>query len=143
MEKETMHQEPVTPKRLYRSRQDRMLGGVAGGLGQYFNVDPVLIRLAFVLFTLAGAGVLAYVILWIVVPERPAGEPEPVVTGTLNTERGRQVAGYVLLALGIMVLAANLGWFDSWYWKGLWPLALVIVGIFLLWERGGLPTHRH
>lgn len=59
-------------KRLYRSRTNRMLGGVCGGLGAYFNIDPTLIRLAFVLlFFGVGAGPLLYIILWIVVPEEP------------------------------------------------------------------------
>jgi phage shock protein PspC (stress-responsive transcriptional regulator) len=57
-------------KRLYRSRSDRMLGGVCGGLGAYFNVDPSLVRLAFVLLLVfGGSGFLLYLILWIVLPE--------------------------------------------------------------------------
>ena len=61
---------PVREVRLHRSRRDRILFGVCGGLGDYFAVDPTLIRLAFVLVTLAGgAGVLAYIILAIVMPD--------------------------------------------------------------------------
>lgn len=62
-------------KRLYRSRGERMIAGVAGGLAEYFNVDPSLVRLAFVALTLfgGGTGLLAYLILAIVVPL----EPEP------------------------------------------------------------------
>jgi phage shock protein C len=57
------------PSRLYRSRSQKMLAGVCGGLGEYFDVDPVLIRLLFVVTTfISGAGILAYIILWIVVP---------------------------------------------------------------------------
>jgi len=57
-------------KRLTRSKTDRRLGGVCGGLGQYFGVDPTLIRLVFALsFVFAGTGLLVYLILWIVVPE--------------------------------------------------------------------------
>ena len=59
-------------KRVYRSRLDRMVGGVCGGLGEYFEVDPTLIRLLFVLGTLAGGpGVIAYLILLVVVPLEP------------------------------------------------------------------------
>jgi len=59
-------------KRVYRSRQDRMVGGVCGGLGDYFEVDPTLIRLLFVIGTFAGGpGVLAYLILLVVVPLEP------------------------------------------------------------------------
>ncbi len=56
-------------KRLTRSRTDRRIGGVCGGLGKYFEVDPTLIRLAFALtFVFAGTGLLLYLILWIVLP---------------------------------------------------------------------------
>jgi phage shock protein PspC (stress-responsive transcriptional regulator) len=59
-------------KRLYRSRTQRMIGGVCGGLANYLNADPTLIRLLMVLFALAGGpGLIAYLILWIVVPLEP------------------------------------------------------------------------
>lgn len=59
-------------KRLYRSREERMLAGVCGGLGSYFAVDPTLVRALFVLFGLvAGGGILAYLILWILIPLEP------------------------------------------------------------------------
>ena len=62
----------MEPKRLYRSLTDRKIAGVAGGLAEYFDTDPLLIRLAFVVLALAvGGGVLAYFILWIVTPEKP------------------------------------------------------------------------
>jgi phage shock protein C len=61
-------------KRLQRSRTERIIGGVCGGLGEYFNVDPTLVRVLWVIVTLmGGAGILAYLILWIVVPQEPVG----------------------------------------------------------------------
>ena len=60
------------PKRLYRSRTDRRLWGVCGGIGEYFNIDPVIVRLLWILFTLAGGGgIIAYIIACIIVPEEP------------------------------------------------------------------------
>ena len=59
-------------KKLYRSRVQRVLGGVCGGLGDYLGVDPTLIRLAWALFGLMGAGILFYVLAWIIIPEEPA-----------------------------------------------------------------------
>lgn len=57
-------------KRLLRSKTNRVLGGVCGGLGNYFNVDPVVVRVAWVIFSLAaGSGVLAYLIAWVIIPE--------------------------------------------------------------------------
>jgi phage shock protein C len=59
----------MEPKRLYRSEKDKMIGGVCGGLAQYFNIDPTVVRLIFVLFLLLGGpGLLVYIIMWIVVP---------------------------------------------------------------------------
>ena len=57
------------PRRIYRDPDDRMLGGVCGGLGAYLGIDPVIIRILFVLFLIFGIGLLVYLILWIVVPE--------------------------------------------------------------------------
>jgi len=59
--------------RLYRSRTNRILFGVCGGLGEYLNVDPTLIRLLWIIFCLLyGVGILAYLIAAIVIPKRPA-----------------------------------------------------------------------
>ena len=74
----------VEVKRLARSKDERMIGGVCGGLGDYFGIDPTLIRLLFVFGTLMGfQGLLAYLILLIVVPEMPpsVGVVEQGVTG--------------------------------------------------------------
>jgi phage shock protein PspC (stress-responsive transcriptional regulator) len=61
-------------KRLYRSRTDKKIAGVCGGMAKYFGIDPVIPRLIWVIALLAwGAGLLAYVICWIVIPMEPAG----------------------------------------------------------------------
>jgi phage shock protein PspC (stress-responsive transcriptional regulator) len=60
------------PKRMYRSRTDRVIAGVCAGLGKYFNVDPVLIRVIWLVLVLAfGTGILAYLIAWLVMPPEP------------------------------------------------------------------------
>lgn len=59
-------------KRLYRSRDEKIIGGVAGGLAEYLDIDVTLIRVLWVLVTLlGGSGLLAYVIMWIIVPMEP------------------------------------------------------------------------
>ncbi len=59
-------------KRLFRSKIDRVLGGVCGGLGKYFNIDPVLVRVLWaVSFFVGGVGLLGYIIAWIIIPEEP------------------------------------------------------------------------
>ena len=56
-------------KRLYRSRTDKILGGVCGGIAAYFNIDPVIIRVLWVLFLfMGGAGILAYIVAWLIIP---------------------------------------------------------------------------
>lgn len=61
------------PKRLYRSGRERVIGGVCGGLAEYANLDPTIVRLLYVLFTLVsfGAGILFYIIAWIIIPRNP------------------------------------------------------------------------
>lgn len=59
-------------KRLYRSSRDKMLGGVCSGIGEYFDVDPTLIRLGVIIAVFgAGAGLLAYLIAWVIIPLNP------------------------------------------------------------------------
>lgn len=61
-------------KRLYRSRTEKMIGGVCGGVAAYFGIDPTLVRVLWVAVTLfAGLGILLYLILWVVMPQEPAG----------------------------------------------------------------------
>jgi phage shock protein C len=59
-------------KRLYRSKKDQKIGGVCGGLGEYFNIDPTIVRIIFVVLALPGGfpGIIPYFILWVVVPEK-------------------------------------------------------------------------
>ena len=62
-------------KKLYRSTENRVIAGVCGGIAEYFDIDPTLVRLAWVLFcVLGGSGPLAYIIAAIIIPEDPAGE---------------------------------------------------------------------
>jgi phage shock protein PspC (stress-responsive transcriptional regulator) len=63
-------------KRLQRSRTEKMIAGVCGGLAQYFNIDPTIVRLLWVVITImGGAGILLYLVLWIVMPLEP---PAPI-----------------------------------------------------------------
>lgn len=140
-------------ERLYRSRSKKVLGGVAGGLGEYLNIDPVLMRVLFVIITLInGLGILLYIILWIVVQEEPYKEPfyemgqSSDSSGQKNDARddsqsrtqpsqkpegrGRVVVGVVLIALGFIFLAEN--WFPSFHFHDIFPLALLGVGIWLV-----------
>ncbi|MFW6271110.1 MAG: PspC domain-containing protein, partial [Bacillota bacterium] len=76
-------------KKLYRSTEDKMLGGVCAGIAEYFEIDPTLIRLIFVLIFFAeGIGFLAYIVAWIIIPERPdSNEKNKSNNNKSSTER--------------------------------------------------------
>jgi len=72
-------------KKLIRTYDDKKIAGVCGGLGEYFDIDPTIIRLIWVASVLAwGSGLLAYILAWIIVPEKP----KPVVSSETATENG-------------------------------------------------------
>jgi phage shock protein C len=120
----------VGRERLHRSRRDRVVAGVCGGLGAYFGIDPTLVRLAFVIAALAGgASVLAYIVLALVLPDAEGDEPAP------RAARSPEVAGVVLVALGAILLAVNVGWFSWLDWRVVWPALLVALGLALMLRR--------
>ena len=116
-------------KKIYRSRTNSMIAGVCGGLGEYLNVDPTIIRVVAVLLIFAdGIGLLAYLIGWVVIPRRPEMEAE-VVTSE-RSELGRLLPGLALILIGLIFLLNNLiPWFDFSY---LWPVILIVLGVALL-----------
>ncbi|MHA6794256.1 PspC domain-containing protein [Pseudonocardia bannensis] len=118
-------------RRLRRSRRDRMIGGVCGGLARHLDIDPVLLRVAAVALALSGGlGVLAYVIAWIVIPESVPGEPER--TGPPAGRRAVALAvGAALIGLGALLLL--LRQIVPWIGADLfWPLVVVAVGAMVL-----------
>lgn len=145
-------------KRLYRSRNDRKIGGVAAGLADYLVVDPLLIRLLFViLFFVGGGGLLIYIILWIVTPEQPfipatgntvppspenqappsqeswsssSSVPPPAVTPESDSHRGSLIGGLVLITLGAIFFADE--FIPRWDFGDLWPVLLIVIGGGLL-----------
>lgn len=81
---------PEQPRRLYRSRSERIIAGVCGGMGDYFNVDPVLLRAAFVaLAFLNGVGVILYIILMIIIPNEPEEAVEKVTKSKPEKKKKR------------------------------------------------------
>lgn len=126
-----------TPARLTRPRDDRVIAGVCGGVGRYFGVDPVLVRVATVVFVLlAGTGLLAYLIAWIVIPEEDPStqgqDPRPVRVGGERTSA--TVFGLVLVGVGAMLLLDRLFPFLSWRYLG--PVILIMIGVAILAKRG-------
>ena len=119
------------PPRLLRSRDDRMIGGVAGGIAHHLGIDPVVVRLVFVVLALAGGGgILAYFIAWIVIPEVPAEGPPPAPRAGPNTS---VFAGLVLVALGGLLLADQLLTVFSWRYVG--PVLLIALGGLMMTQK--------
>ena len=122
------------PRTLHRNLNNRVIAGVCSGLADYFAIDPILVRLAFVVIAFAGgASVLAYIILWIVMPggEGPAA---------IAAHDGRQPAvwiGAFLVVLGALFLIGNTGIFWWWNWSFFWPVILVALGVLILSRRLG------
>ena len=74
-------------KKLHRSKDDRWLAGVCGGIAEYFNIDGTLVRVLFILFGFAvGGGILIYIILWIIMPEAPDDVVDVASAGDLKLE---------------------------------------------------------
>jgi phage shock protein C len=126
----TMDNVTTTQPRLFRSGTDKVIAGVCGGLAQYFNIDPALVRLAFVVFALVGgASVLLYIVLWIAVP---VGTGVPALS---LGDRGHEMLATVLIAIGALWLLANIGAFSFIDWRIAWPLVLIAGGAALLFRR--------
>jgi len=139
-----------TFKKLYRSETNRVLAGVAGGLGEYFQIDPTLIRLLFVLLTIfGGGGVLVYIILWILIPNENSVNNDSDENIKKNTEEFKAKAknfaegfkgmsvessprnwfGFIIIVLGLLFLLDNLGFLRFHLF---WPVLLIALGFFLL-----------
>jgi len=134
-------------KRLYRSPDGKFIGGVATGIAEYFDIDPVLVRLLFVVLTfINGIGILAYIILWIVVPYKPtlpvsttATEAEGSVSSSDQIPAGTTAShnasassfGIILIGLGVLFLLNN--FIPSFSLRDFWPLILIAVGGGMLW----------
>ncbi|NWF90018.1 MAG: PspC domain-containing protein [Ignavibacteriaceae bacterium] len=145
-------------KTLHRSIKNKVIGGVAGGLAEYFDIDPVLVRVLFVVsFLFHGAGLLAYIVLWIAVPQAQfvfeAGgsfKSENTAGTTSSTDnpqnddaaakyfksledkklsRNRNL-GIILVVLGCIFLADI--FIPRIHFADFWPLILIAIGISLL-----------
>jgi phage shock protein PspC (stress-responsive transcriptional regulator) len=138
--------------KLYRSRRTRVFGGVAGGLAQYFNLDPIIIRIIFVVVTIMhGVGLILYIILWIVVPEEPftmaypipgdikEGQAadnqtasETVIPEQKKLHSGRTVAGIILISIGLIFFIDRV--IPSFDFRDILPLIFVLIGAVLVWD---------
>ena len=145
-------------KRLYRSRNKKVVAGIAGGLGDYLDVDPVIIRIIIVLITIFhGVGLLIYIIMWIVIPEEairsfqnkvrafytlkiPEQSSEANFTEGTNTTKcnlknhpmGRIIFGVVLIFIGIVFLFER--FFPFFDFEFIFAIGLVALGLALIFN---------
>ena len=123
--------------RLERSRSDRVIGGVAAGIGHHIGIEPIYVRFAFVALSLAlGFGVVVYLLAWLLAPEESVE-----AAATTRTRRFLvrptvgQILGAALILAGVLLLLAVSGF---WFGEELaWPVSLAAIGFAILWARSG------
>lgn len=140
-------------KRLYKSRKNRIIAGVCGGIAEYFNVDPVLVRvIAVLLFFAGGAALIAYIVGMIIIPNQPweavkesektqaqnAAPPEQ--TESLG-HAGALIIGVILIVFGVIFLMRNIPFFHHYYWwfwdhgwHFFWPSILIVIGLLVIFR---------
>jgi signal transduction histidine kinase/phage shock protein PspC (stress-responsive transcriptional regulator) len=126
----------MTRPSLRRSRSNRVIAGVAAGVGQHLGIDPLAVRIAFVGLTFAaGFGLVVYLLLWLLARAEPLDAGPAVPRRHLPRPTMRQILGGVLLVAGIGLLL----WFTG-FWFGeitAWPVILAAIGFGILWARSG------
>ena len=138
----------MTKARLRRSATDKMLAGVAAGMAEYFEIDPVFVRLGWVILGLSGIGIILYIALALITPEGTATQtpdesdvsPEDDLEEDSPSTRSnkdqlghrRAVIAAILIGAGAIALLDNLDFLPWRLWDDLWPVALIAVGVFLL-----------
>ena len=138
-------------KRLYRSKEDKMISGVAGGIAEYLKVDSVWVRLVFFIsIFFNGIGLLAYLILWVLIPDNPYQE-EPKknsktkeenhktnhssmkTNNSNNNNHSRLIVGSILIFIGIIFMLKE--FFKIFDWTIFWAAFFIGIGIILLIRR--------
>lgn len=137
-----MSQEPPPggPKRLRKSH-DSKLGGVAGGLAEYFDADPTLVRVLFVigLFIpgLGGGVLIGYIVMWFVMPDAEGEAPARVSTGGGGAD-STMILGIIILAIGLLLLLRTSWVWTSWFgWAAagfIWPALLIALGAYVIFR---------
>lgn len=135
-----------SPNMLYRHPTQKIVGGVCGGLADFLGWDPVLVRILWVVATIAtsGGGFLAYAALWLLLPVGTASGGQERPAAIELTERNLRMGAYLLIGLGGLWLLSNVG-ILPWLWTGFWstvgtlfwPALLIGAGFLLLNRNSG------
>jgi len=113
------------PARLTRSKHDRMIGGVAGGMAAHLNIDTAWIRIAWLALLILGPGFILYIIAWIAIPESEDSDPLPVRAARAS-DNGRLIVGGLLVIIGGSLLANR---FLPWMEDLVLPAILIALGV--------------
>lgn len=130
----------VPKNKLYRSRVDRFIGGVCGGVARYSGLDSNIIRLLFIIGAfIGGIGVILYLAALIIVPENPDESPEEARQSAIDNTR---FWGIALIVMGVLLLLWEFDIFDYFYfnlpWTTIWALVLIGIGgamLYAQWQR--------
>lgn len=131
------------PKKLYRSRADKVIAGVCAGLGKYLEIDPIIVRLIFiVLFFFHGAGIFIYLVLLLIMPKEPGPEPVPaeIQSSCQSAAQGadrpaKNFLALVLILLGTILLLNQIYPLKWLRWDFFWPGVIIALGIYLLFKN--------
>ncbi|MDI6869361.1 MAG: PspC domain-containing protein [Coprothermobacterota bacterium] len=132
-----MRKEKVIVKKWYRSRRDRMIAGVCGGLAELLGIDSTLVRFIWgITVFFGGFGIFAYILAMIVIPEAPEGEPltHDVIPHRISTVEWGVIFGLFIILIGALLLLGNLLDWRIWYWgwRIIVPLILIGFGVYLI-----------
>jgi phage shock protein C len=127
-------------RRLYKSRSDRVIYGVCGGIGEYLAVDPVLIRIAWIILTmLGGGGIIAYIIGIIIIPDNQEKPSFP--KDSSQKQRSNSIWGGILIIVGFLFLFSRMDIVGNVmtgilrvHWETLLGVFIILLGIYLLFR---------
>jgi phage shock protein C len=134
------------PRKLYRSGINRMIGGVCGGAAEYLSLDPTLMRILWILFTVfTGAGIPVYIICLIIVPVNP-DHANIVQQKNVKNENVALIVGITLVIIGIALFydrsvphfwTLGYPWFGFWpfRWRYIWPTLLILFGLWYIFQN--------
>jgi phage shock protein C len=128
---------PDGTRKLYKSRTDRMIDGVCGGIAEYFGIDPTLVRVTWVLLTiLGGSGILLYIAGMIIMPTAPLlFAPQAQGPPAAPSNGNHKFWGILLVVIGVVWLLGNLDIWHRWWdisWDWLLPTLLILAGVGFL-----------
>ncbi|MFA6963239.1 MAG: PspC domain-containing protein [Patescibacteria group bacterium] len=143
-------------KRVYRSCSDRYIAGICGGLAKYFDLDPLLVRLVFVILGFSGISIVFYFLAWVFIPNDPTCKSRSDVASEIrqkaqefgdefkkgfagewnggNRRDTKAILGVIIILFGIVCLIQIT--FQINIWAIGWPIILIILGIILLRANG-------